>query len=97
MAAMKPARILSLCVILIGTSVLAQKPTPIPTIEQPVLPKSVTPRDAVFTLFVNRTGFASGAVLNQEGPPVTATGYRKYRLVLILRARAQLRWPWGAL
>jgi hypothetical protein len=94
MAAMEPARTLKLCIILISTFVLAQKPIPVPTIKQPVLPESVTPLCAPFTFFVGRAGFASSAVVNPKSSWVTAAGYRKHPIKLILRARTD-RWPWG--
>jgi hypothetical protein len=52
------------------TLALAQK-SPVPLVNQPLVPESAKPGSAGFTLTVNGTGFSSGAVLNWNGTPRT--------------------------
>jgi len=45
----------------------------IPLVNQPLVPTAVAPGGAAFTLTVNGTGFASGAVVNWNGSPRATT------------------------
>jgi hypothetical protein len=54
-----------LFVLLASAILFAQNP--VPYLNQPVVPASVAPGGAAFTLTVNGTGFATGAVLNWNG------------------------------
>jgi hypothetical protein len=54
-------------------SLFAQSSNPVPFINQPLLPASVVPGSAVFTLTLNGTGFVSGAVVKVNGASVTTT------------------------
>ena len=49
----------------------AQNPTPF--VNQPLIPASVAPGGANFTLTVNGTGFVSGSVVDWNGSPRTTT------------------------
>lgn len=55
-------------VILVAVGVVAQA-NPVPLAYQPLIPASVAPGRPSFTLTVNGTGFASGAVVNWNGSP----------------------------
>jgi hypothetical protein len=65
-----------LCIILLGTVAMAQKPgaiPPIPTIEQPLVPSAAQPGGAGFTLTINGAGLAPppNAVLWTQGTNTT--------------------------
>src|SRR5690348_10065676 len=51
----------------LSASLLAQTLNPVPAINQPLSPASATPGSAGFTLTINGTGFAPGAVVNWNG------------------------------
>lgn len=57
-----------LVVILVAVGAVAQS-NPVPLVNQPLIPASVSPGRSSFTLTVNGTGFASGAVVNWNGAP----------------------------
>ena len=63
---MKLLRLLALAVIVINSAfALANNPTPF--VNQPLIPASVAPGGAGFTLTVNGTGFVSGSTVNWNG------------------------------
>jgi FG-GAP-like repeat len=62
---MKLLHLVRICVLLLGALALAQ--SPIPLINQPLVPASVAPGSAAFTLTVNGTGFTSNAVVYWNG------------------------------
>ena len=64
--------VLAVLVISLGAS-LAAAQTAVPLINLPLSPDFKTPGSAQFTLTVNGTGFASGAVVNWNGTPLTTT------------------------
>src|ERR1700732_296542 len=59
-------------IVFLATSLLGQS-NPVPFINQPLVPASVAPGSAAFTLTVNGTGFVSGSALNWNGSPRTTT------------------------
>jgi hypothetical protein len=60
-----------ICIVL-AVPALAQT-NPVPFVNQPVLPTSVAPGGAGFTLTVNGSGFVSGATVNWNGSPRATT------------------------
>ena len=62
---MKPLRLLSSLVLLVGAA-LAQT-NPVPLVNQPLIPMTVKPGSNQFTLTINGTGFASTAVVMWNG------------------------------
>lgn len=68
-----------------GASALAQS-SPVPLINQPLVPASATPGGAGFTLTVNGTGFASGTVVNWNGSPLATTFVGRSRLTAVVPA-----------
>src|ERR1700722_19658381 len=52
----------------------------IPTVNQPLFPSSVKPGSAAFTLMVNGSAFAPGAVVNWNGIPLTTKFVNRSRL-----------------
>lgn len=58
----------------------AQSSNPVPFINQPLVPASVTPGSQAFTLIVNGAGFASGAVVKVNGANVATTFVNSNRL-----------------
>jgi hypothetical protein len=63
-------RLCSACLFLILISTMALgASTPVPFINQPLVPASVAPGSNGFTLTINGTGFASDAVVNWNGSP----------------------------
>lgn len=69
---MKLLRFLALAVIILN-SVFALANNPTPFVNQPLIPASVAPGGAGFTLTVNGTGFVSGSTVNWNGSPRTTT------------------------
>jgi hypothetical protein len=59
-------------IVFFATSLLAQS-NPVPFVNQPLVPTTVVPGSAAFTLTVNGTGFVSGSVVNWNGSPRTTT------------------------
>src|SRR6266852_6751742 len=53
-------------IVFLATSLLAQS-NPVPFVNQPLVPTTVVPGSAAFTLTVNGTGFVSGSVVNWNG------------------------------
>jgi hypothetical protein len=62
---MKPLRLLSSLVLLVGAAVA--QTNPVPLIYQPLIPMTVKPGSNQFTLTINGTGFASTAVVMWNG------------------------------
>lgn len=56
-------------VVILGAIGAVAQVNPVPLVYQPLIPASVAPGRASFTLTVNGTGFASGAVVNWNGSP----------------------------
>jgi FG-GAP-like repeat/Abnormal spindle-like microcephaly-assoc'd, ASPM-SPD-2-Hydin len=56
-----------------GLPLSGQTPNPVPLINTPLVPTSVAPGGAGFTLKVNGTGFVSGSVVDWNGSPLTTT------------------------
>jgi FG-GAP-like repeat/Abnormal spindle-like microcephaly-assoc'd, ASPM-SPD-2-Hydin len=69
---MKPLHLLAAMLILFGAALAETHP--VPMIYQPLLPVTVKPGSSQFTLTVNGTGFAPGAVVNWNGS-TRATSY----------------------
>jgi hypothetical protein len=65
---MKTIRLLGLITVLCSISAVAQS-NPVPFISQPLVPVTVKPGRAAFTLTVNGSEFASTAVINWNGTP----------------------------
>src|SRR5258708_31591857 len=59
-------------IVFLATSLLGQS-NPVPFVNQPLVPTTVVPGSAAFTLTVNGTGFVSGSVVNWNGSPRTTT------------------------
>src|SRR5580693_8297687 len=66
--AMKSLRFACLSAIFISTVALAQN-NPVPLINQPLVPASITPGSGGFSLTVNGTGFVSGSIVDWNGSP----------------------------
>jgi hypothetical protein len=60
---------LSVLVVSSGPGLFAATSNPVPLLNQPLVPTTVEPGTASFTLTVTGTGFASGAVVNWDGQP----------------------------
>jgi hypothetical protein len=60
--------------------------SPVPFINQPLVPGAVTPGGPGFTLTVNGTGFVSGAVVNWNGSPLATTYESESQLTAIVPA-----------
>ena len=56
-----------------GLPLSGQSPNPVPFINDPLVPTSVAPGGAGFTLTVNGTGFVSGATIKWNGTALTTT------------------------
>ena len=69
--AVQAALILVVLASLVPAQLMAQNA--IPLVNQPLVPTAVAPGGAAFTLTVNGTGFATGAVVNWNGSPRTTT------------------------
>jgi hypothetical protein len=63
----------SLLIALSALTGAANAQNPVPLINQPLVPEAIAPGSAGFTLTVNGTGFASGAVVNWNGSGRTTT------------------------
>jgi VCBS repeat protein/centrosomal CEP192-like protein len=68
-----------------GASASGQS-SPVPLINQPLVPASATPGGAGFTLTVNGTGFATGAVVNWNGSPLATTFVGRSQLMAAVPA-----------
>ena len=66
---MKCTHLLLTSLAFVCTPLLAQS-NPVPLIYQPLIPASVSPGHAGFTLTVHGTGFAPGAVIKANGTPL---------------------------
>lgn len=66
---MKPAYFV--CVFLFIAGTLVGQTNPVPFVNQPLVPTTVAPGSAGFTLTVNGTGFVSGSVVDWNGSPRT--------------------------
>jgi hypothetical protein len=58
----------------------------IPTVNQPLVPSSVTPASGTFQLGVNGTAFVPGAVVNWNGVPLSTTFVNRRRLRAVVPA-----------
>jgi hypothetical protein len=58
---------------IVGISSLALGQNPVPFVNQPLVPMTVAPGTADFSLTVNGTGFVSGATVNWNGTPLPTT------------------------
>jgi hypothetical protein len=67
-----PYRILPL-LLLCTCGVLFAQTNMVPFVNQPLVPATVKPESAAFTLTVNGTGFVSGSTVNWNGSPRTTT------------------------
>jgi hypothetical protein len=59
--------------ITLGVSLASATQNPTPFVNQPLIPASIAPGGAGFTLTVNGTGFVSGSVVNWNGSPRATT------------------------
>lgn len=69
---MSLAHMIAMALLLVPFIVLtgvASAQNPVPMINQPLVPGAIAPGHPAFTLTVNGTGFASGAVVNWNGKP----------------------------
>ncbi len=57
-----------------------QSPNPVPFIDDPLVPTSIAPGGAGFTLTVNGTGFVSGSRVNWNGTALTTSFVSTSRL-----------------
>jgi hypothetical protein len=57
----------------LGVTLANAVQNPTPFVNQPLIPASVAPGGANFTLTVNGTGFVSGSVVDWNGSPRTTT------------------------
>ncbi len=64
--------LLSVALALVVSSALAQG-NPVPFVNQPLVPTSISPGHSAFTLTVNGTGFNPAATVNWNGQPRTTT------------------------
>src|SRR5580765_7164433 len=62
---------LFLCALLVSTAMFAK--TPVPQVNQPLVPASAKPGGSAFTLIVHGSGFNSGTVVNWNGSPRVTT------------------------
>lgn len=60
-------------VVVLGVTLASATQNPTPFVNQPLIPASVAPGGAGFTLTVNGTGFVSGSTVNWNGSPRTTT------------------------
>src|SRR2546425_7139704 len=65
--------IMSFAALLAGLPPAAMAQTPLPLINQPLVPDAVKPGSAGFTLTLNGTGFVSGSIVNWNGSGRTTT------------------------
>src|ERR1700694_1822095 len=63
-----------------GLPLSAQSPNPVPLINDPLVPTSVAPGGAGFTLTVNGTGFVSGSKVNWNGTALPTSFVSSSRL-----------------
>ena len=70
----------------IATTDSAQKPNPIPLINQPLVPDTVAPGSGEFTLTVNGTGFVKRSVVKWNGHERATTFVSDHRLTAVIRA-----------
>ena len=63
--------VIALLALACGLPLSGQSPNPVPLINNPLVPTSVAPGGAGFTLTVNGTGFVSGSVVSWNGSPRT--------------------------
>lgn len=59
-------------ILIFGAALLGQS-NPVPFVNQPLVPTTVTPGSPAFTLTVNGTGFVSDSTVNWNGSPRTTT------------------------
>jgi dienelactone hydrolase len=76
----------SLLIVLSTLTGAANAQNPVPLINQPLGPDTIAPGSAGFTLTVNGTGFASGAIVNWNGSPQATTFVTKSQLKAIILA-----------
>ena len=76
---MKSRRLLGWITVLCSMSAVAQR-NPVPFISQPLVPVTVQPGHAGFTLTVNGSEFASTAVVNWNGSPRTTQFFSSSQL-----------------
>jgi len=69
---------------MIGTNLLAQNP--VPFIDPPLAPTSVSPGGPAFTLTINGAGFVTGATVNWNGTPLATTLVSAARLTAAVPA-----------
>src|SRR5437667_11613632 len=65
--------LLACLTLFVSISILAQAANPVPFVNQPLVPASVAPGSAGFTLTVNGTGFVSTAVVKWNGSARSTT------------------------
>jgi pimeloyl-ACP methyl ester carboxylesterase len=66
-------QIVGVLLFLLGTAAIAAALTPVPFINQPLVPDTAKPGGAAFTLTVNGSGFVSASVVHWNGSPRTTT------------------------
>jgi hypothetical protein len=67
-------------VLLLFTTLFAYAASPVPFVNQPLVPGNAAPGGSGFTLTVNGTGFVSGSVVNWNGSPRATTFVNSSRL-----------------
>jgi uncharacterized repeat protein (TIGR01451 family) len=71
---------------LTGTGTGTLGPTPVPLVNQPLVPDAAAPGGAAFTLTVNGTGFVSGATVDWNGSPRTTNFISSRQLTAAIAA-----------
>jgi hypothetical protein len=72
-------------IVFLASSLIGQS-NPVPFVNQPLVPTTVTPGSPAFTLTVNGTGFVSGSVVNWNGSPRATTFVSSSRLTASILA-----------
>lgn len=75
----------SVAIVLFAAALFAQS-NPVPFVNQPLVPATVAPGTATFTLTVNGTGFVSGSVVNWNGSPRATTFVNRSELTATILA-----------
>ena len=87
---MRPNRIFAVFVLILGatgfTNELKAADSPVPLVNQPLVPDAVAPGGPAFTLTVSGTGFVAKSVVNWNGSPRTTTFITKSQLTAAITA-----------
>ena len=75
-----------LTLLLVLAAQLSGQTNPVPFVNQPLIPATVTPGSPAFTLTVRGTGFVAGSVVNWNGSPRTTTFVSSSQLTATIEA-----------